>query len=87
VIQQALAEGTPAAAAREAVSEAAEVYTGLGAAWDLLRADVRLGAFGVRRRRPGTRRPATGWAALTPTEAKVAYLVGEGRDPVGRVAV
>jgi DNA-binding CsgD family transcriptional regulator len=32
----------------------------------------------VRRRRSGARRPATGWAALTPTEEKVAYLVGDG---------
>jgi DNA-binding NarL/FixJ family response regulator len=32
----------------------------------------------VRRRRAGTRRPETGWDALTPTEAKVAAMVGEG---------
>jgi len=41
-------------------------------------ADTRLRPYGVRRRRPASRRPATGWAALTPTETKVAYLVGEG---------
>ncbi len=64
--------------ARAALGEAAELYARLGAEWDVLRADVRLRAFGVRRRRRGARRPATGWAALTPTETKVAYLVGEG---------
>jgi DNA-binding CsgD family transcriptional regulator len=64
--------------ARAALAEAAEIYTGLGATWDLVRADARLRRHGVRRRRSGTRRPATGWAALTPTETKIAYLVGEG---------
>jgi DNA-binding NarL/FixJ family response regulator len=54
------------------------IYTDLGAAWDIGRADARLRPYGVRRGRPGARRPATGWAALTPTEVKVAYLVGEG---------
>jgi DNA-binding CsgD family transcriptional regulator len=65
-------------AARTALQEAVEIYTGLSAEWDVLRADARLRPYGVRRGRPGTRRPATGWAALTPTELKVAYLVGEG---------
>jgi DNA-binding NarL/FixJ family response regulator len=32
----------------------------------------------VRRRRAGTRRPATGWEALTPTETTIAYLVADG---------
>jgi DNA-binding CsgD family transcriptional regulator len=34
--------------------------------------------YGIRRRHLGVRRPATGWDALTPTEAKIAALVGEG---------
>jgi DNA-binding CsgD family transcriptional regulator/tetratricopeptide (TPR) repeat protein len=66
------------AAARLALGEAVQIYTGLGADWDIQRADARLRPYGVRRRRAGARRPATGWAALTPTETKVAYLVGEG---------
>ncbi len=64
--------------ARAALAEAAEIYSGLGAEWDVLRAEARLRPYGVRRRRAEARRPATGWAALTPTETKVACLVGEG---------
>jgi DNA-binding CsgD family transcriptional regulator/tetratricopeptide (TPR) repeat protein len=70
--------GGEVAAARTALREAAEIYTELGAEWDVLRADARLRPYGVRRGRAGVRRPATGWAALTPTEAKVAFLVGDG---------
>src|SRR5260370_26686495 len=70
--------GGDVAAARAALREAVEIYTGLAAEWDILRADARLRPYGVRRRRAGARRPVTGWAALTPTEVKVAYLVGEG---------
>jgi DNA-binding CsgD family transcriptional regulator/tetratricopeptide (TPR) repeat protein len=65
-------------AARATLREAVQVYASLGAEWDILRADARLRPFGVRRRRAGTRRPETGWDALTPTEAKVAAMVGEG---------
>jgi len=72
------AAGGDLAAARAALGEAVEIYAGLGAQWDVLRADARLRAFGVRRRRAGVQRPRAGWAALTPTEVKVAYLVGEG---------
>jgi DNA-binding NarL/FixJ family response regulator len=64
--------------ARDALREAVQIYAGLGAEWDIVRADARARDQGVRRRRSGTRRPATGWEALTPTEAKVAYLVAEG---------
>ncbi len=69
--------GNPAAA-RSALAEAAKVYVSLGADWDLVRADARLRRYGIRRGRPGARRPATGWAALTPTELKVAHLVAAG---------
>ncbi len=72
------AAGGDLAGARAALGEAAGVYAELGAEWDALRADARLRPYGVRRRRAGARRPASGWAALTPTEGKVAYLVGEG---------
>jgi DNA-binding CsgD family transcriptional regulator len=69
--------GDPAAA-RVPYAEASDIYAGLGACWDLLRADSRLRPLGVRRpRRP--RRPATtGWGALTPTELAVARLVADG---------
>jgi DNA-binding CsgD family transcriptional regulator len=63
---------------RAALREAVGIYDGLGADWDILRADARVRPYGVRRRRPGTRRPATGWDALTPAETKIAYLVAEG---------
>jgi DNA-binding CsgD family transcriptional regulator len=68
-------------AARAAYAEAIEVYTNLGAEWDVIRADARVRAAGIHR---GPRRPrpraTTGWAALSPTETKIAYLVAEGRS-------
>jgi DNA-binding CsgD family transcriptional regulator len=66
------------AAARAALREAVGVYEGLGAEWDIRRADARVRPYGIRRRHLAARRPATGWDALTPTEARVAALVGEG---------
>ncbi|MDN3357657.1 LuxR family transcriptional regulator [Actinomadura sp. DC4] len=74
-----LAERGDARAARAAHAEAAELYTGLGATWDLLRADTRLRRHGVQRRRGPRRRAVTGWDALTPAELTVARLVAEGR--------
>lgn len=65
-------------AARACLNEAVGIFAGMGAEWDMLRADTRLRPFGVRRRRAGTPRPRTGWQALTPTEAKIAALVGAG---------
>ena len=51
------------------------------AAWDVLRADSRLRALGVRRGSRGPRRrPPTGWEALTPTEVRIAELVAAGRS-------
>jgi DNA-binding CsgD family transcriptional regulator len=72
------AEAGDVAAARLELREAVEIFAGLGAEWDILRADTRVRPYGVRRRRAGTRRPETGWEALTPTEEKIARLVGEG---------
>jgi DNA-binding CsgD family transcriptional regulator len=75
-----LAERGDLPAARAAYAEAVEQYTGLRADWDLLRADARLRPYSIRRGRPRSRRPATGWEALTPTELKIAYLVAEGNS-------
>jgi DNA-binding NarL/FixJ family response regulator len=67
--------------ARSALTRAAAVYADLGARWDVRRADARLRRFGVRRGpNSARRRPITGWDALTPTEARVATLVAEGRS-------
>ena len=74
-----LAERGDLRAARTAHAEASELYTSLGATWDLLRADTRLRRHGVQRRRGPRRRAATGWDALTPAELTVARLVAEGR--------
>jgi DNA-binding CsgD family transcriptional regulator/tetratricopeptide (TPR) repeat protein len=68
-------------AARQALSVAVGLFEGMGADWDIQRASARLRPYGIRRPRSSDRsRPATGWAALTPTETKVARLVAEGRS-------
>jgi DNA-binding NarL/FixJ family response regulator/transcriptional regulator with XRE-family HTH domain len=66
-------------AARQPYDAAADAYVGLEAAWDLRRAQARLRPYGLRPSRYRIRRrPASGWAALTPTELTVAGLVAEG---------
>ncbi len=68
-------------AARNVFTQAVRAYADLGATWDLRRADARLRVHGIRRgSRSLYRRPTHGWAALTPTEARVAELVAEGRS-------
>jgi DNA-binding CsgD family transcriptional regulator/tetratricopeptide (TPR) repeat protein len=68
-------------AAQRALAGAAAGYESLGARWDLRRATSRLRVLGIRRGRGGAPpRPATGWAALTPTETVIARLVAEGRS-------
>jgi DNA-binding CsgD family transcriptional regulator len=54
-------------------------YARLGAQWHIRRASERLRAHGVRQV-PHTyrERPDVGWAALTPTETRVAHLVAQG---------
>jgi DNA-binding CsgD family transcriptional regulator len=70
-----------ASMAREYLTEAMTIYAGLGASWDAERAGARLRPFGVRVARTAVRgRAVSGWEALTPTEVKVAYLVGDGRS-------
>jgi DNA-binding CsgD family transcriptional regulator len=77
------------AGARGALAGARELYGGLGARWDIRRAEGRLRALGVGGGRSAYRaRPATGWAALTPTEVKVGELVATGMsnpDIAGRL--
>jgi DNA-binding CsgD family transcriptional regulator len=76
-----LASGGDVQAARVAHNEAVRSYADLGATWDLRRSDARLRRYGVRRGpRSLHRRPASGWAALTPTELRIAELVAQGRS-------
>lgn len=76
-----LAERNDLPRARTAFTEAVELYTGLGAAWDIIRAGSRMRPYGIRRGQRGPRkRPSSGWDALTPTELRVAALVAEGRS-------
>jgi DNA-binding CsgD family transcriptional regulator len=76
-----LARQGDVAAARRALAASLQLYDQLGATWDAHRAAARLRQFGIGRPRASTqRRPETGWAALTPTEAKVAFLVAQGRS-------
>jgi DNA-binding CsgD family transcriptional regulator len=74
-----LAADGAADAARAALGAATEVYAGLGASWDIRRADARLRPYGIRRgSRSPHRRATTGWAALTPSEARIAGMVARG---------
>ena len=67
------------AAARKLAADAVRQYARLGAQWHIRRASERLRAHGVRQV-PHTyrERPDVGWAALTPTETRVAHLVAQG---------
>jgi DNA-binding CsgD family transcriptional regulator len=73
--------------ARAALNEAVSLYEGLNARWDIRRADSRLRPYGIRRGVRGPRGPraASGWAALTPTEVKIAALVASG-DSTSEIA-
>jgi DNA-binding CsgD family transcriptional regulator len=73
--------------ARDALTEAVILYESLDARWDIRRADGRLRPYGIRRGVRGPRGPraATGWAALTPTEVKIAALVARG-DSTSEIA-
>jgi len=80
-----LAEKGDEGEARVTLNEAVALYESFGAYWDVRRADGRLRPFGIRRGARGPRgprglRPASGWEALTPTEVKVAALIGAGRS-------
>jgi DNA-binding CsgD family transcriptional regulator/tetratricopeptide (TPR) repeat protein len=74
-----LAGAGDVAGGRGALTGAVRIYAGLGATWDIRRADARLRKQGIRRGpRSSHRRVATGWAALTPSEVNIARLVGRG---------
>jgi DNA-binding CsgD family transcriptional regulator/tetratricopeptide (TPR) repeat protein len=73
-----LADRGDTAAARAPFTAAFGIYTALGADWDITRVRSRFRRHGLHGPRP-RRRAATGWAALTTTEAKVAALVAEGQ--------
>ena len=76
-----LAAAGSAARARGVLTEAVECYAGLGALWDVRRADARLRALGVRRgSRSAHRSERSGWGALTPAELRIAGMVGAGRS-------
>jgi len=66
--------------ARNAFTEAAGLYEGMQARWDIRRAEGRLRPHGIRRGGRGQRaqRAAFGWDALTPTEVKIAAMVARG---------
>jgi DNA-binding CsgD family transcriptional regulator len=67
--------------AREPFDEAVGLYRGLEAQWAIRSASARLRGYGIRPRQHGYRaRPAPGWESLTPTEAKIASLIAEGRS-------
>jgi DNA-binding NarL/FixJ family response regulator len=68
------------ARARTAYADAVDIYLDLDAAWDLARADVRLRPQYIRRGHRSRRRRGTGWAALTPTEQKIAQLIATGQS-------
>jgi DNA-binding CsgD family transcriptional regulator len=77
-----LAAGGAGPEARTALHEAIGLYEGLQASWDIRRADSRLRPYGIGRG-GGTRRArpaAFGWAALTPTEVKIAMLLAQGNS-------
>jgi DNA-binding CsgD family transcriptional regulator len=82
-----LAERGQQEAARDALNEAVTLYESMSARWDIRRADSRLRPYGIRRgvRGPRAKRSASGWAALTATEVKIAALVARG-DSTSEIA-
>jgi len=74
-----LAADGDAAGARAALTDAVRAYADLGATADIGRADARLRGYGIRRGpRTAQRRASQGWAALTPSEVKIARMVAGG---------
>jgi DNA-binding CsgD family transcriptional regulator len=75
-----LAERGDTAKARHPLTAAIDIYTDLGADWDLAQTARRFQPHGLRPPTRHRRRPAAGWEALTAAEAKVAELVAAGRS-------
>ncbi|MGH3170970.1 MAG: helix-turn-helix transcriptional regulator [Trebonia sp.] len=68
-------------AARENFDAAIGLYGGLDARWAIQSAAERLRDYGIRPRSGRYRaRPSRGWGSLTPTEAKIARLIADGRS-------
>ena len=65
--------------ATTALARALEITVQVGANWDAARVRGRLRRLGVRRRVIASKRPKTGWEALTSAEAAVARLASEGK--------
>jgi DNA-binding CsgD family transcriptional regulator len=82
-----LAERGQIEEARVMLDEAVTLYESMNARWDIRRAGSRLRPHGVRRgvRGPRGQRPASGWAALTPTEVKIAAMIARG-DSTSEIA-
>ena len=67
------------ASARAAFVRAFDLYTSLGAVWDVARLRDRFRAYGIRRGPRGKHAQVRhGWDSLTPAEAKIAELVVQG---------
>lgn len=67
--------------AQPAFHESAELYTGLGARWDLRRAERRSRRLGVQRRAGVPEAtPGSGWDSLSPLKDRIATLVAAGRS-------
>jgi DNA-binding SARP family transcriptional activator/DNA-binding CsgD family transcriptional regulator len=64
--------------ARQALTNAVELYNELLAAWDIQRAQRRLAAHGIHRPEVAVAKPGDGWAALSTVEVRIAGLVAEG---------
>ena len=67
--------------ARDWFDEAVGLYQGMEARWAIRSAAARVRAYGIRLRQDEYRaRSAHGWESLSPTEAKVARLIADGRS-------
>ncbi|MBB5960329.1 DNA-binding CsgD family transcriptional regulator [Saccharothrix tamanrassetensis] len=75
----AFASAGDGTSARAALSHAVDVYTALGADWDVTLLLARMRELGIRRGPHAKHRRAThGWESLTPMELKVTELVVTG---------
>jgi DNA-binding NarL/FixJ family response regulator len=75
-----LAERGEIQQAQAAFTEAVDLYEAMSADWDVRRAGERLRPHGIRRAARPSRGPDSGWAALTPTEVKIADQVAKGQS-------